>query len=249
MIHFEFLPADKVERVPVPDQPGTTRLKSKGEGKFTLLWVNEFRALEVPDWLQQEVTGQNPSAAMGILRQTGTLKGFPVFNNSVLVVTPAGHAAAYVPAPYDKVLQLSLVRMQQQLEVFTGPGMGAGSSDFDDQIKYLKDQMNLAKAKLAKMTPAQRAGPVYWKPSAMSAAGLIGDDLTEVPGDGALQIMRANPQYLDTKLPRATAQLLEVSVSSLGLDTPRQAASDDPNDALRGLIESADWARISKQLR
>ena len=249
MIHFEFLPADIVERVPVPDQPGTTRLKSKGVGKSTSLWVNEFRALEVPDWLKQDGTGQNPSAEMGILRQTGTLKGFPIFNNSVLVVTPAGHVAPYVAAPYDKVVQLSLIQAQRQLDVFSGPGMGAGSSDFDDQIKYLKDQMNLAKAKLSKMTPARRAGPVYWKPSALSAAGLIGDDLTEEPVDGALQIMRANPQYLDTKLPRATAQLLEVSVSSLGLDTPRQAASNDPNDALRGLIESADWARISKLLR
>ncbi len=222
------------------------RLKQDhGEHYVFTIRLNTFDGLEThaPDFLLEN----GKWTGIGLVTQTASLQGFPIINNSAIVITPPGHAPAFVPMPLDRVLKLWLPVQAQAIR------------DQEDLVKqYPADQRDgLRKrvvpphqALLARGQALQRQGeavlkgPAYLKLDRDSLAL----EVVAQPGADTSAIMMPNPTYFDPKLARSAVQLMVLGVSGLNLDQPaaRNGDSFDSRFLTREFLESVDWKSIAK---
>jgi hypothetical protein len=219
--------------------------RDHGEHHILTIRLNTFDGLEthVPDFLRDN--GQ--WTGIGLVMQTASLQGFPIINNSAVVITPPGRAPAFVPMPLDRVLKLWL------------PAQAQAIREQEDLVKqYPADQRDAMRkrllpphqALLARGQALQRQGeavlkgPAYLK---LDRASLTFEVVAQ-PGADTSAIMMPNPAYFDPKLARSALQLMVLGVSGLNLDQPAAHNGDsfDSRFLTREFIERVDWKSIAK---
>ena len=223
------------------------KLKQDHGAHFILtIQLNTFAGIDadrVPDFLREK----DKWTGIGLITQTASLQGFPVINNTAIVITPPGHAPAFVPMPLDRALQLWLPAQAQALR------------DQEELVKqYPADQRDALRkrvvppnqALLARGQALQRQaeavlkGPAYLKLDRESLAL----EVVAQPGGDISAIMMPNPTYFDPKLPRSALQLMVLRVSGLNLDqaAARNGDSFDSTFLTREFVERVDWKSIAK---
>jgi hypothetical protein len=241
-LHMGYWPESGVTAAP----GARAKLKQDhGEHYILTIRLNAFDGLEThaPDFLREN----GKWTGIGLVTQTASLQGFPIINNSAIVITPPGHAPAFVPMPLDRVLKLWL------------PAQAQAIRDQEDLVKqYPADQRDgLRKrvvpphqALLARGHALQRQGeamlngPAYLKLDRESLAF----EVVAQPGADTSAIMMPNPTYFDPKLARSAVQLMVLGVSGLNLDQPATHNGDsfDSRFLTREFIERVDWKSIAK---
>jgi hypothetical protein len=241
-LHMAYWPESSVTAA-VGTRP---KLKQEhGEHYILTIRLNTFDGLEthVPDFLRDN----GKWTGIGLVMQTASLQGFPIINNSAVVITPPGHAPAFVPVPLDRVLKLWL------------PAQAQAIRDQEDLVKqYPADQRDgLRKrvvpphqALLARGQALQRQGEAVLKGPAylrLDRDSLAFEVVAQAGADTSA-IMMPNPAYFDPKLARSAVQLMVLGVSGLNLDQPATHNGDsfDSRFLTREFIERVDWKSIAK---
>jgi hypothetical protein len=208
--------------------------------------LNTFAGLgadRVPDFLRDK----EKWTGIGTVEQTASLQGFPIINNSAVVITPPGHAPAFVPVPLERVLKLWLpaqaqaIRDQEDL-------VRQYPADRRDELR--KRAVEPLQAQLARGQALQRQaeavlkGPAYLK-FERDAGGF---EIVAQPGADTSAIMVPNPAYFDPRLPRSAVQLMVLAVDGLQLDQAATHNGDsfDSTFLTRAFVERVDWKSIAR---
>jgi len=208
--------------------------------------LNTFAGLgadRVPEFLRDK----DKWTGIGTVEQTASLQGLPVINNSAIVITPPGHAPAFVAMPLDRALKLWLPAQAQALR------------DQEDLVKqYPADRRDDIRkrvvepnqALLARGQALQRQGDAVLKGLAFLKLDREsgGFEILAQPGPDASALMMPNPNYFDPKLPRSAVQLMVIDISGLQLDQPAARNGDgfDSTFLTREFLERVDWKSIAK---
>lgn len=227
------------------------KLKREHAHHFVLtVWLNTFTGVDpqsAPDFLRDK----GKWTGIGLLEQTGSLQGFPVINNSAIVITPPGHAPAFVPMPLERVLKLWLPAQAQALRDSEDLVKQYPANQRDDMRKRVVEPIQTL---IARGQALLRQGDAVLKGSAYLRLDRELGGLFEVaaqPGADANSkafVVMPNPAYFDPKLPRSAVQLMVLGVSGLNLDQPAVRNSDDFDSTFltREFVERVDWKSIAR---
>jgi hypothetical protein len=223
------------------------KLKQDHGAHFVLtIQLNTFAGIDadrVPDFLREK----DKWTGIGLITQTASLQGFPVFNNTAIVITPPGHAPAFVPMPLERALKLWLPAQEQALREQEDLVKQYPADQRDAMRKRVvpPNQALLARGQaLQRQTEAVLKGPAYLKLDRES----LGLEVVAQPGADTSAIMMPNPTYFDPKLPRSAVQLMVVRVSGLNLDQAATHNGDafDSTFLTREFVQRVDWKAIAK---
>jgi hypothetical protein len=208
--------------------------------------LNTFTGLgadRVPDFLRDT----NKWTGIGTVEQTASLQGLPIINNSALVITPPGHAPAFVPMPLDRALKLWLPAQAQALRDQEDLVKQYPADRRDDIRKRVVEpnQALLARGQaLQRQGDAVLKGPAFLRLDRESG----GHEILAQPSPDASALMMPNPAYFDPKLLRSAVQLMVIDISGLQLDQAAAHNSDsfDSTFLTREFVERVDWKSIAK---
>lgn len=233
----------------VTSTPGERPQLKRGHGHYFPLVVrlNTFTGLGndgMPDFLR----GKGTWTGIGVLEQTASLKGFPVLGNSALVITPPGHAPAFVPLTLERALQLWLPAQAQALREQETVLLQYPAPQRDDFRRRVLEPMQ---ALLARGRALQaQGGDALKKPAYLRVdMATAGHEIVAQPGPDTSALMAPNPAYFDPRLPRSALQLMVVEVGGLGLDQPARDGDRSHGSAvlMREFLEKVDWTSIARE--
>jgi hypothetical protein len=238
MIGVALWRAQDVRRDTVPGKPGQTRLRAHGESAFIYLDVNRYRSLELDEsWMDD----RPPEAPLQFIYQTGEIQGFPVYNDTVLVITPPLHVPAYVPAPLGRSLRAWIAYLESQVKAMQRTHKPGADPISDRMLASNEERLGSARSMLSSLDPTGQDAPSFWSDS---DSQVLAEERR-----GSRPIMIPNPAYFNSKLPRSSPQLLQVQVKRFDLSRPASGDPDSPLNAERALLENADWQRIAAMLK
>ena len=227
-------------------EPGQTRLKrpllgGEGDGPRESVYfhVNQLQGIRTLDWVKDS---EGPRLGTG--QQTGTLYGYPVWEDKWLLITAPNHPAPFVPATLERVVKLWVADQNKQLKPMLDGIKAAEAAKQKPLVDmYIKmadgTRKNIERVtKLLDGPPEKRQGPAY--------VGGSGGVQAE-PGGGAQQVWAENPAYFDPKQPRTALQVVAIDVTYWGLDKPA-AAQADGKGIVRQLFDRTDWAALAKDI-
>jgi hypothetical protein len=212
-----------------------------------------------------------PAGSMVIYHPTSTFQGFPVFNQSTVLITPAGHPPVYLPVPLERALKLALALHEKTVayeaeearkeaarfadgsesaKQYMATGMTA--QQFQEMKKQVTDVSadrlkkatairDLLRTKLAQLTPTTRSAPTYLTREPIFSAYIPQAE----SGGEAEALMMPNPEYFDRKVARTVPQLLLVGISRGCIAEVEQCDSDGWQSRI---VRKVDWAAFAKPL-
>ncbi len=209
----------------------------------------------------------NPSGISIYQPPTSTFQGFPVMNHNRIVISPPGYPPLFIPVKLEQALKLAVAshekrvaaevknakeeaeRMSDDGEFVKGmKAMGASKKQLQDlkdesanitaqQLQLVRADLDQAKDKLAKLTPASKSLPAYVKQAVSNAYIPQAES-----GDGAEPLVMWNPAYFDMHLARSVPQLLVIS----GFDDTRLDRPEPVGDWQA--VQKVDWKALAKEL-
>lgn len=103
---------------------------------------------------------------------------------------------------------------------------------FNTNLREARAKLDLLKARLAKLTAANKGAAAFWK-----------DDLPQAEADeGAQALVTINPAYFDKRLSRSVPQLLVIG----GFDDTKLDRQETVGD--RKAVQRVDWKALSEEL-
>jgi len=223
-----------------------TLKQSHGHHFVLTIRLNTFAGLGT-DRVRDFLRDKGKWTRIGTVEQTASLQGFPMINNSAIVITPPGHAPAFVPVPLERALKLWLPAQTQAIRDQEDLVRQYPADQRDDLRKRAVEplQAQLARGQaLQRQAEAVLKGPAYLK-FERDAGGF---EIVAQPGTDTSAIMVPNPAYFDPKLPRSAVQLMVPAVDGLHLDQPATHNGDsfDSTFLTRAFVERVDWKSIAR---
>jgi hypothetical protein len=126
------------------------------------------------------------------------------------------------------LLKNATPQQRKQLEDMRDQGVKV----FTNNLHEARAKLDLLKGKLAKLTPATKGAPAYWK-----------NDLPQAEAsDGAQPLITINPTYFDKRLARSVPQLLVIG----GFDDTKLDRPEPVGDWQA--VQKVDWKALAKDL-
>lgn len=210
-------PAEQVRQVPVPGQPGRTRLQHDGETTPLRLKVNVLNWLEAGD----DLNDMNKSELrIGVAHITRHIGGYPVLHDRVLLVTRPGRE------PYRAVsVETALKAYLKQADAHRLP-----NDTFAPQAREM----------LSRLDAATLQGPAYYLDDHTWPHKIVTS-----PQPNAEPLLTINLDYYDSALPPQAIQALAVDLMGMDIDLPTSDRRAVHGRHARHLLEAADWNRIA----
>jgi hypothetical protein len=225
----------------------------------------EVNRIPTPGSIEVLSTVRDEKPPIWVLPQlptTSTFQGYAVLDHKMIVITPPGYPAVYVPVTIEQAIKQVLPSIEKEAAdavtfakeevarmaeggefVKSMKAAGASSKQLqdlrseitkttDEQVRRTRGRLDLLKGRLAKLTPATKGAPAYWK-----------DELPQAEaGDGAQALVTPNPDYFNKHLPMFTPQLLVItSFDDTQLDRPEPVGDWKA-------MQKVDWKALAKEL-
>ena len=227
-------------------QPGQTRLKrpppsGEGNGAREAIYI-DLNQRQGPNPVEWAKGSDGPRLTVG--RQTGTLYGYPVWEDKWMLITPPQHVPPFIPATLEQVVKAWVAARTVEMKKIADSIPLAEAAKDKRLTEFLAGQVEGFRKKIDKVNQlldgpaAQRQGPAY-----------IGgnEDVAAQPTGNAQQVWADNPAYFDPKLPRTALQLIAIDVTYRDLDKP-PPTQPDSKALVRQIFDRTDWAAMAKDV-
>lgn len=181
------------------------------------------------------------------VRQTGELRGHPIYNGQCVVVTNRP-GPPFLPVTRERYLRLEILGMRAKGEAQRklidydklDPKWRAA---YDDAFKQSERIIAAREAELAGMSASDRH-----LPAAIRFNGGSDSTLVAVDEGGAVPLVTTNPAFFDRSLPPTKAQVIIVNLPFVQPGVKPQRTPDEPARRAHGekIRDGLDWEMLER---